>query len=146
MIIQLIGPPCSGKSTLLKSFKKEYSNWKIFDIVDYKEEPATSNLLAENQILKNICNLYLQNNFIIESACGFNNLNSIVIKLNPSQELIKQNFIKREGTYTDKDKKYLSYLEYNYIEYDEVINIDLYHKPEQVYLSFKNILKYNLYI
>ena len=146
MIVQLIGLPCSGKSTLLKKFYKDYSDWKIYDIVDYKNELADSNLFAENKILKSICNNYWTSNFIIESACGFNDLNSKVIKLEPTIELLRKNFIKREGSFTNKDLEYLRYLNLNCINYDNILYIDEHHQPEQIYQSFIKILKYELFI
>jgi broad-specificity NMP kinase len=78
MIIQLIGLPGVGKTTLLKNF----NSIKKIDIKDFN----CSN--RELEITKYISNV--KENLIIESACGIEIENSIVILLKKNKKIVKQ--------------------------------------------------------
>lgn len=83
MIIQLIGLPCSGKSTVLKKIKKD------FPFVWIDKAKLSNNLLDKD--LFEILNSIDPHPVILESACGYFISNSITILLKiSSKELSKQ--------------------------------------------------------
>ncbi len=83
MIIQVIGLPCSGKSSVLKKIKKDLS----FIWID---KAKLSNSLIDSD-LSEIAICLKPHNVIIESACGYLIPNSIIVLLKiSSKELSKR--------------------------------------------------------
>lgn len=77
MIIQIVGLPGVGKSTLINKFKNQSTvDFKALDIRNFHAPNR------EEKLINSICKK--QNKYIIESACGIDIEPSIVI-------LIKQN-------------------------------------------------------
>ena len=91
MLIQVVGLPCSGKSTTLKNLQKDFA----FNYIDKQKHPTLTQI---KQLISNTS----QTHSIIESACGFPDLESIVILLKESKAIHSKN--KRARSYVN-DKK-----------------------------------------
>jgi hypothetical protein len=86
MILQLIGLPCSGKSLVIEKIKQSKYSVKYFDLRSYH------GLHREKRMLSDIKATAGSNNLIIvESACGLEKLNSIVVMLRVSDSQLKFN-------------------------------------------------------
>jgi len=98
MLIQVVGLPCSGKSTALKNLKRNfvfchYDKYNRTDSI-FKE---VLNSLKENQTS------------IIESACGYSIPESIVVLLKVPSEQLAKNRSQREYSSSVKDDEQISY-------------------------------------
>ena len=118
MIVQIIGPPASGKSYIINNYLNKNQNKSIsyFDIASYTSKKNDRIKLLKNDIYK--CK---KKNIILESACGIRLKDSYVIKYNKDKKKVFANFLKREKYI---DTNYLSILEDmeikpNYIVADE---------------------------
>jgi len=118
MIVQIIGPPASGKSYAINNYlnKKQNNSISYFDIASYSDKKNDRIKSLKNDIYK--CK---KKNIILESACGISLKDSYVIKYNKDKRKVFANFLKREKYI---DTNYLSILEDmeikpNYIVTDE---------------------------
>jgi len=98
MVVQVIGLPCSGKTTAIKEFTKRLPIRHI-DIRNYDEE----GFINEIKLL-----LEKGQHVIAESATGYNIRNTKIIKLSVSSEQIYSRSLTRDQTF---DEDYLSLLE-----------------------------------
>ena len=98
MLIQVVGLPCSGKSTTLKNLQKIFA----FAHID-KQKPHT---LAQ---INEIVDKNAQSHCVIESACGFSDLESIVILLKVSKAIHSKNKRARNYVSNEKDDNQISY-------------------------------------
>lgn len=108
-IVQVIGKPCTGKSTFLRKFAARNLGWQYFDIVNFRKETEDF-LYAENRLLKKIINSG-HPQIIIESAHGFWELDSINIKFECSLKDLKENHNRRGLELNDTLLEYYSQLE-----------------------------------
>lgn len=111
MLIQVVGLPCSGKSTTIKNLQKK-SDFLFLDKKNLKEDPTQSDLTKLLQSSeKKIC--------IIESACGYESIESIVVLLSIPSSLREKNEKKRLYKTTPKDVDQIKYqtIPANYIVY-----------------------------
>ena len=94
MILQLVGLPCSGKSTLIKNAIKNNIPIKHFDIINADSDNNYSNFLSlvETAATKELC--------VLESALGFSQLKSIVLLYKPKDNIRLKNIIKRSEFFT----------------------------------------------
>ena len=107
-IVQVIGSPCSGKSTFLRRFVSENPQWKLFDIVDYRYS-SEEWLVAENYLIKDI--LYKEYPYvIIESAQGLHELNALNIEFYCDIQTLIKRHQKRGLEVTDEDLQRYSIL------------------------------------
>lgn len=117
MIVQIIGPPASGKSYIIKNYLKRNKNSiSYFDIASYNHKNSDRIKHLKHDIYK--CK---KKNIILESACGVKLKDSCVVKYNKDKTKVFANFLKREKYI---DTNYLSILEDmeikpNYIVTDE---------------------------
>jgi ribosome biogenesis GTPase A len=102
MIVQIIGLPCTGKSTLINRYihKRKNLNISYYDIANY--EKISGMYTDIKQHLKS------SNNAIVESATGLNIQTSKVLLYKKDISTIYKQYIKREG---NLDEDYLSLLE-----------------------------------
>lgn len=115
MIIQLIGLPCSGKTYVLNKIKSKNKSILSLDLSNYKGS------FREKRLKKDVTIAQNTNKFIIiESACGLENLNSIVILLRVSKHQLISNQQKRKETNSNYYKSQLidQMLPPNYTAYD----------------------------
>jgi dephospho-CoA kinase len=98
MIVQVIGLPCSGKTTAIKEFLKTNNDIIHLDIRNSKSESQFRQLVKRHQ----------NKNLIVESATGFNLKSSRVIRMNVDYPLLYERSVKRDKTF---DEDYLSLLE-----------------------------------
>lgn len=96
MIIQVIGLPAIGKSTLIKKYLKKYNNKaEHVDIRDFpypkREEKLLEYVSKDNK------------KYIIESACGIQIDSSIVIMLNKSDYYHQKQMIQRGENYNESE-------------------------------------------
>lgn len=103
MIVQIIGPPATGKTYFIKKYLQANKSIRYFDIATYTDENHDRIKKLKNDIYK--CK---RKNIILESACGVNIKNSYVIKYNKDKKEVFANFLKREKYI---DTNYLSILE-----------------------------------
>ena len=100
MIVQVIGLPCSGKTTALKKWFKKNIHIKYYDIADY-DKPSK---------VKTKINKDAHKNLLLESACGIHLNNSIVILYRqPMNKILERHKIRNEII----DEDYLSLLQSN---------------------------------
>jgi ABC-type Mn2+/Zn2+ transport system ATPase subunit len=100
MVVQVIGLPCSGKTTAIKTFLEMNPSIKHIDIRDYKNE---------NEFKKAVTSFVDKKvEIVAESASGFYIEKTKVIKLEiPKMELYSRSLV-RDKTF---DADYLSLLE-----------------------------------
>ena len=99
MKIQIIGLPCTGKTTYIKRYLEEYTDITYIDINNY----TNSNKQREykNAILK------ASGKVIAESACGVSLRNTEVVRLETDVRTLYQRNISRDK---NLDEDYLSLL------------------------------------
>ena len=100
MKIQIIGYPCSGKSTAIKEYIKNNPSIKYIDIREFQRKNQQS--LYKQTIKKS------RGPLIAESACGIPLKDSVVVRLDIDMEDIYSRFLERER---GLDEDYLSLLE-----------------------------------
>lgn len=94
MIIQVIGLPAIGKSTLIKKYKKLGTvNYETLDIRNFHSPKREEKLI---KAMSPNCK-----NYIIESACGIEIPCSIIILIKKSKFLHKKQIQKRGEFYDD---------------------------------------------
>lgn len=111
MIIQVVGLPCSGKSTAIKKIIKLY---KVASI-DSQDMPAFHTVAdIQERIASN-----RQTHALIESACGYDLPGSIVIMLRVSPQRLQKNKLARaySSTAQDEEQIYDSILPADYTTY-----------------------------
>lgn len=86
MILQLIGLPCSGKSFVIEKIKSSKSSLKYFDLASYLGPNREKRMLSDIKAASSTNNI-----IIVESACGLQKLDSIVVMLRVSNFQLKQN-------------------------------------------------------
>lgn len=100
MIIQVIGLPCSGKTTALKKWFKSNTNVKYYDIADFSQSKNVKTKLSKTK----------NKNVLLESACGIHLNDSIVILYKqPMSKILERHKIRKETI----DEDYLSLLQSN---------------------------------
>ena len=98
MLIQVVGLPCSGKSTTLRELQKKHS----FDHIDKQDHATEASLRASvSKSAKPHC--------IVESACGYESLESIVILLKVSKKILSKNKKTRNYEGNSKDESQIAY-------------------------------------
>tara|TARA_A100001201_G_scaffold143250_2_gene144125 strand:+ start:10133 stop:10513 length:381 start_codon:yes stop_codon:yes gene_type:complete len=109
MVIQVIGLPCSGKTTALKKWFKKNTNIKYYDIVDFSESKNVKTKLSKAKHKK----------VLLESACGIHLNNSIVILYKqPMSKILERHKIRKETI----DEDYLSLLQSNMMVPNYTVN------------------------
>lgn len=103
MIVQIIGPPATGKTYFIKKYLQANKSIRYFDIAGYRNGNIDRIKTLKHDIYK--CK---NKNIILESACGVSIQNSYVIKYNKDKKEVFANFLKREKYI---DTNYLSILE-----------------------------------
>ena len=98
MLVQVVGLPCSGKSTTLKKMQKTLA----FDHIDKQKHPTLTQI---NELILQSS----QQHCVIESACGFSDLESIVILLKVSKTIHSKNKRARNYISNEKDDNQISY-------------------------------------
>ena len=97
MKIQIIGLPCSGKTTAIKKFLKQNKNVSYLDIRDYN---SNTKKFKTDIIKKN-------GNLIAESACGVNIFDTEIVRLEiPIRTLNKRSLLRDK----EFDDDYMSLL------------------------------------
>lgn len=98
MIIQVIGLPCLGKTTLIKEQQPYLSDYEIIDMRDFN---SGWNVSADLEVLSALINAYQEGkkNFIIESVYGFSSIKSFNIELySTSNDYWLNNIVLRHGS------------------------------------------------
>ena len=98
MLVQVVGLPCSGKSTTLKKMQKTLA----FDHIDKQKHPTLTQI---NQAVSKSS----QQHCIVESACGFSDLESRVVLLKVSKTIHSKNKRARNYVGDKKDENQISY-------------------------------------
>ena len=98
MLIQVVGLPCSGKSTALKKLKRNF----VFSYYDKYN-------CTDTNFKESITSLKPDATSIIESACGYSLPKSIVILLKVPAEQLAKNRFQREYSSSLKDDEQISY-------------------------------------
>ena len=99
MKIQIIGLPCSGKTTAINNFIEQNPNIKFLDIRDYEGKRRTRDYIKD--IKKS------RGNLIAESACGVHISGTEVVRLEVPDELLFKRAISRDK---ELDEDYMSLL------------------------------------
>ena len=100
MIVQVIGLPCSGKTTALKKWFKSNTNVKYYDIANFSQSKNVKTKLLKTK----------NKNVLLESACGIHLNDSIVILYKqPMNKILERHKIREETI----DEDYLSLLQSN---------------------------------
>ena len=124
-VIQVIGYPCSGKTTWINALYKNQLDFHFIDLKAYSPPKKEKKLLFD-----------LQNttkNTIVESACGLNIENSIVINVQTTKEQHKINQMIRQDFY---NQTALKEIDSNMVASDYVV-----HDLNSFYLLVKHLLK-----
>ena len=109
-IIQLIGLPCSGKTTFLKKYLSDLNSITWIDYAEYDDIKS---------FFKDVKSI--EGNLIIESACGFHIKNSIVLLYKrPIMDVYKNHQSRNESI----DEDYLSLLETRMIKPHYIITTE----------------------
>jgi hypothetical protein len=125
MIVQVIGLPCIGKSSLIKKYKKIGTvKYEILDIRDFHSPKREEKLI---KAMSANCK-----NYIIESACGIEIPSSIIILVKKSKFLHKKQIQKRGDIYENYELQSIE---------DEMIPADFTVYNEN---AFYEILNYYL--
>lgn len=95
MIIQIIGLPAIGKTTLIKKYLKKNKNVEHVDIRDFTSPNR------EEKLLEYISRQ--DKKYIIESACGIQIDSSIVILLNKSKYYHQNQILQRGESYNQEE-------------------------------------------
>lgn len=119
MIIQLVGLPCSGKSTIIKKISKDLP-FQHLDIKNYRFKGGEQALI--NDIKPPLT--------IIESACGIWIQDSIVVLLKCSSKILTRNQKNRKLTQSSSEIERINseiipahYTIYNTTDFKKIINI-----------------------
>lgn len=100
MVVQVIGLPCSGKTTAIKSFLENNKDIIHLDIRDYENERDFYSIVRQN--------MEANKKVIAESAAGINVRNTEVIRLQATKRQLMQRSLQRDNSF---DEDYLSLLE-----------------------------------
>lgn len=100
MVVQVIGLPCSGKTTAIKSFLENNKDIIHLDIRDYENERDFYSIVRQN--------VEANKKVIAESAAGINVRNTEVIRLQATKRQLMQRSLQRDNSF---DEDYLSLLE-----------------------------------
>ena len=100
MVVQVIGLPCSGKTTAIKSFLENNKDIIHLDIRDYENERDFYSIVRQN--------MEANKRVIAESAAGINVRNTEVIRLQATKRQLMQRSLQRDNSF---DEDYLSLLE-----------------------------------
>ncbi len=129
MIIQLVGLPCSGKTTLIKKAIANNFPIKHYDIVNESSENNYSDFFYRviNDSKHSLC--------IVESALGFSELPSIVILYKPNKKQYEANMRVRKEYFSLSDQQQLNdqimpaqYTVYTQKNFEKILNIYLKEK------------------
>ena len=105
MIIQVIGLPCSGKSTLIKAYIKNRSDIIHLDINDFSIVDSTkSREAAYKKAIRRS-----SQDVLAESACGVYLRGSEVVRLETDLETVYNRTVERDGVL---DEDYISLLKH----------------------------------
>jgi dephospho-CoA kinase len=100
MVVQVIGLPCSGKTTAIKTFLENNQDIIHLDIRDCKNEKDFYSIVRQN--------MEANKKVIAESAAGINIRNTEVIKLSATRRELFKRSMSRDNSF---DEDYLSLLE-----------------------------------
>jgi len=100
MVVQVIGLPCSGKTTAIKSFLENNKDIIHLDIRDYKNERDFYSIVRQS--------METNKKVIAESAAGINVRNTEIIKLQATKKELMKRSLNRDNSF---DEDYLSLLE-----------------------------------
>lgn len=115
MVVQIIGLPCSGKSTAIRQYLKTEQNIHYLDYANY------SNPFRLLRKIKSILLKDSDSKILIESACGIRyNSNKVILYQQPI-ELVYQRHSKRNEPL---DEDYLSLLQQEMIKPDLTVTSD----------------------
>tara|TARA_A100000164_G_C21901045_1_gene770530 strand:+ start:1342 stop:1731 length:390 start_codon:yes stop_codon:yes gene_type:complete len=124
-VIQVVGYPCSGKTTWIHALRKNQLTFDFLDLKAYSPPKKEKKLLIDLQ--------KTTNNTIVESACGFYIENSIVINVSTTEEQYKINQMLRQEFYNSNQ---LKQIQSNMVPYDYIA-----HDLNSFYLLVKHLLK-----
>ena len=99
MIVQVIGLPCSGKSTLIEQYLQYNKNIDYIDLADFKGKAKYNNCIMQAK--------KSSRKTILESACGLPINNSIVVLY---KQPINQIYSRHKYRGEKLDEDYLSLL------------------------------------
>ena len=109
MIVQVIGLPCSEKTTALNEWFKKNQNVKYYDIANFNELSKVKSQIKKSH----------SKNVLLESACGIHLNNSIVILYKqPMKKIFERHKIRNEII----DEDYLSLLRSNMLVPNYTVN------------------------
>lgn len=109
MVVQIIGLPCSGKSTAIKKYLKTEPNIQYLDYANYSNPFRLLNKIRSIQSQKP------NSKILIESACGIRyNSNKIILYRQPIQLIYQRHSQRKEKL----DEDYLSLLQQEMIKSD----------------------------
>jgi hypothetical protein len=98
MIVQVIGLPCSGKTTALKKWFKTNNDVKYYDVVNFSEFKNVKTELSKTKNKK----------VLLESACGIHlNNSTVILYRQPMSKILERHKIRKETI----DEDYLSLLQ-----------------------------------
>lgn len=98
MNVQVIGLPCTGKTTAIKKWLQNKKNIEYLDIADHSDSLSLIKRIKQSA----------SRNILVESACGLDLKNSIVILYSqPKEEIYRRHELRKEKL----DEDYLSLLE-----------------------------------
>ena len=124
MIIQVIGLPCSGKTTALKKWFKKNNNVKYYDVANFSKIKNVKTKLSKTQ----------NKNVLLESACGIRlNNTTVILYKQPMSKILERHKIRKETI----DEDYLSLLQSNMMLPNYTVN-----NTESLY-NILDVLFYN---
>ena len=111
MIVQIIGLPCSGKTTLIKEYLKYNKNINYIDLATFKGKAKYNNCIMQAK--------KSSQKTILESACGLRIDNSIVVLY---RQPINQIYSRHRNRGEVLDEDYLSLLTTQMLKANYTVN------------------------
>lgn len=100
MLVQVIGLPCSGKTTALTKWFEQNKHVKYYDIANYKNLSKVKTKISKSK----------NKNVLLESACGIQfNKSIIILYKQPMAKIYERHKLRKEII----DEDYLSLLQSN---------------------------------
>jgi len=107
MIIQIIGSPGAGKTYAIRKYLKNRKKCTYLDIANYRSNYRTRYYKMKKDIIRK------KGHVIVESACGLDIQDTVVIRYKKNETIVCKNLLKRDG---EADMDYISLLNANSIK------------------------------